>query len=167
MGWCVALMMSMALFWCVEEKLKWKRDYLFRLTQVTIRLSTGTGLWEPIDWLKKQRWVWPFQILIVGLFTCSELPDCCKFAPYLRGHWQYPRVLVFRSVKRDIEIVQYVCTWQWKGLNWPLTKCGFEDLQTNVLYTVVLTHWRCCVTHTCVSKLTIIASDNGLSVGWR
>ena len=29
-----------------------------------------------------------------------------------------------------------------------------------------LTHWGR-MTHICVSKLTIIASDNGLSPGWR
>ena len=33
-------------------------------------------------------------------------------------------------------------------------------------YSLVLTHWGR-VTHICISKLTIIDSDNGLSPGWR
>ena len=43
---------------------------------------------------------------------------------------------------------------------------SFLHLPIDMLYYIVLTHWGQ-VTHKCVSKLTIIGSDNGLSPGRR
>ena len=40
----------------------------------------------------------------------------------------------------------------------------FNDLSIAAFMTLVLTHWGC-VTHICISNLTIIGSDNGLLPG--
>ena len=57
--------------------------------------------------------------------------------------------------------------WNWAWINNHM-HCFPSDMITHCCtkFNNILTHWGR-VTHLCVSKLTSIASDNGLSPGWR
>ena len=65
-----------------------------------------------------------------------------------------------KSSARWPYIVLFVLYPRYKESSWLLLKSWFDDKQ------LIKTHWDR-LTHICVSKLTFIASDNGLSSGRR
>ena len=62
-------------------------------------------------------------------------------------------------------LYKYICNKK-KNKNKNLIGTGTEGTFVSFVSYVILTHWGR-VTHICVSKLTIIGSDNGLSPGRR
>ena len=94
---------------------------------------------------------------------CQYLPSCSQHR--LGSRSQYPRYwhklhhspsgfqLPLQSQTR-FHLTNKMKSWLC------INQCKQSDIY------LLLTHWGR-VTHTCVSKLTIIGSDNGLSPGWR
>ena len=111
--------------------------------------------------LSKQSWSWWFERPLRSLWChCNDLS-----MPYIR-----------ESVRRDMAVT-WLLSWPWLPWRGQLIKCQvrcripwgcvltcFERPLLHIPYRYTLTHWGW-VTHICVSKITIIGSDNGLSPG--
>ena len=97
--------------------------------------------------------------LFWGLFhdDVIEWKHIPRYWPFLRGIHGSPVNSPHKGQWREALIFSLICVW--------IDDWGAGDLRRHRSH-VMSTHWGW-VTHICVSKLTIIASDNGLSPGRR
>ena len=94
---------------------------------------------------------------------------------YLKWSQQPSSVTVFRHMEKEelfrihhwwitkVTIIHFECLWfYWNGGNKKLSVFYYNNLEITQYQCSTLSHWGR-VTHICVSKLSIIGSDNGLS----
>ena len=103
---------------------------------------------------------------------------CKMYRPIIRGPSQYKDVVLTIRRSRDCLIFNmgipiagktvFILRWGSDGSNTPWMGYGRNKitLDLSLIGKIYLTHWGR-VTHVCVSKLTTIGSDNGLSPGRR
>ena len=117
--------------------------------------------------------LWPNDIILPrrSRSTLTHKIACHLFSSshYLTNDKSFSLVILGRNVSEITNKIhnffsQEINLQMWSVIYWPFIS-GIVALEMAMIFPVSgLTHWGR-VTHICVSKLTIIASDNGLSPG--
>ena len=102
-------------------------------------------------YVDQRTWLSLVQIMACHLFSTKQLAYC-QLDP-----WEQISIK-FESKYYNFHARKWI--WEWHQQN------GSQFVSGSMSVSKWSTHWGR-VMHICVSKLTIIGSDNGLSLGWR